>query len=82
MRYQARVRLLRIITAHNWPHDVKISVLIIAVASVERIAFARRRYEHTRRANRWAGYASAHPVSPHLIKLARYIPRNIRLWTN
>jgi len=82
MRYQTRVRLLRIITAHNWPHDVKISVLIIVVCERRACCIPSRRYEHTRRANRWAGCALAHPVSPHLIKLARYIPRNIRLWTN
>jgi len=68
-----RVHLLRIITAHNWPHDVKIFRINYRRLRASSVLHFARRYEYTeKRANRWAGCASAHPVSPHLIKLARY----------
>lgn len=71
MRYQTRVRLLRIITGHNWPHDTKISRINYRRLRAYCISLADTS-THKKRANRWAGCASAHPASPHLIKLARY----------
>lgn len=72
-----RARLLRIITACNWSRDVKIPVLIIAVCASVLRSLASIRAAHKKGKQGIVGRGGlprpAHPVSPHLIKLARYI---------